>query len=187
MAKLGESKGKGKKYPATVLMLARDQYIKGFQYNQIAKKVSEITGRSCSPIIVSKWAKKYKWENDRISYVAAAINALDKDNVGQIARDLGDQVTAYREIRVKGLEELVKKGARSAGEAAEMIDKSIKGERQISMGTLAIRFLEQFASIVREEFGKLKCHECGVELDGDSLSSIVAARCKAFIVREVTQ
>lgn len=166
--------GKGARYPETIMMLARDYYIKGFQYVEIAKKVAEVTSRSTSPIIVSKWAKKYKWEEDRVEFMARALESAGERNVKLISNDVIEQTTAYRSAWMKGLEELVRLGARDAGQAVEMIDKGIKGERQITLGVLALRFLQEIVKVIREEVTDLE------------VCNRIASKLKAYVVEETT-
>lgn len=172
---LKKTTGKGVAYPPVAIMIARDMFIQGERYEDISQKINDTIGRKPSIPLISKWAKEYDWQNAKIEAIGRAVLANDNQNLGVISKDINEQVTAYKQVLVMGLQELVKQGAssRSMEGASEMIDRAIKGLRAIDSGVVQFKFLEMVFRVLKEEIGD------------PSVLSKVAIRLKSYVAEQM--
>lgn len=112
-------------------------------------KISESTGVPISTI--QSWKQMGGWQTLKQAVILSTETAIGKDMSKIISKEAEEHIKSYRTMQEKGLEQLVERDARSAGEAGELIDKGIKGERDIARGLITYRFVAEIARIIADE------------------------------------
>jgi len=132
---------------------ALELYLKDYTYSEIAKNLTESFGRIVSVQDISYWVRSGKWA-DRKNTMLTEVN---ENTVKIISDDLlarsKEQLGAYRDMVAMGLEAITDKTVTvdKVGEAVELIDRGIRGERQINSGLVAFKYIEHVVQIISEE------------------------------------
>ena len=145
-------------YPPKVVEFARELWLSGVPNEDIAVKVNEkFSGGRANSKLISGWSDKHNW---RKTAVVLEEKALQK-TTDKLAEILSNQdiehLLSYKLLEQKGKAALegdeVK--VRTAGEALDLVDKGIKGQRTIVSNALQMEFVMDVAKVIKEEITDL--------------------------------
>jgi transposase-like protein len=124
---------------------AKALYIQGKTFAHIAREIG------CNSRNISKWSQEESWPEDRAKvYVEGTALANQKASI-LISDRTTQQMQAYQEMLTKGIRALQETNVKSAGEAAQLIDKAIKGIGAIRQDALQVSFIEEVAAALKSE------------------------------------
>jgi hypothetical protein len=112
-------------------------------------EVSEITGLPIST--VAGWVQRYHWEQLRNETSVISQGKVLSDLTAVVSEDAEKHISIYKKMQEKGLSELEARNARTAGEAGELADRGIKGERAIVSGLVSRKLISLLAQVIGEE------------------------------------
>jgi len=124
---------------------AKALYIQGECFAHTAREIG------CNPKTVSKWSKEEGWPEERIKIYAESATLANQKSSILISGRIAQQIQAYQEMLLKGIGALQQTNVKSAGEAAQLIDRAIKGIGAIRQDTLQVRFIEDVATVLKSE------------------------------------
>ena len=129
--------------------------MQGQSFRDIARQISSQTGRKASAALIFKWSERYGWEEERdaleqraLARVAEETAALREDAMVDTIRG---QVSAYRSLWERGVSELMSLEITRPSDAIAMVDKGVKGEREILANAVTKQFLVDVAVIIKSE------------------------------------
>ena len=129
--------------------------MQGQSFRDIARQISSRTGRKASAALIFKWSERYGWEEERdaleqraLARVAEETAALREDAMVDTIRG---QVAAYRTLWERGVSELMSLEITRPSDAIAMVDKGVKGEREILSNAVTRQFLVDVAVIIKSE------------------------------------
>ena len=156
---MGNKKRIYTKYTDKLKAEAREMYVSGMSYNEIARKLDLNVPH------LSKIGKRENWPSDRAE-VAIRVKKEILDSVKD--REI-EHISMYQEMEQVGRNALTSEGilVRDAGQAASILDTGIKGERAVTGGLLELKFVmevlkvlhghipEEYFEVVRNRLGLL--------------------------------
>ena len=155
-----------KNYTAEDRIKARNLYFQDVPIRRIAGEID------CSLPVVYKWKKQENWDELREKARMEALEVVYPSLVEYYSKKEQEYIITYQEALEKGREGLKKRDIKTAAEAFEIVDKSIKGQRGIATKMIHAQFIADIATILKE---KIK--------DRDLLQDIVEDL-KLLVVRE---
>jgi transposase-like protein len=136
---------KNKQYPLQTREKAKCMYLNGESFRAIAREIG------CTESTIRYWCRKENWAEYRAQIYSASSAVVAEKTIGLLSEEMLGHIKAYQDLQRKGLEALRNAPVKSAREAAELIDKGIKGERSIAPESLSLRFLEEVANVIKSE------------------------------------
>ena len=158
MAKSGRKVGAPTIYSLEQIEKARKWFLEGKSLNQIARTLAEETGRHSTAPLILQWAERGRWKEQKAGIIektmTATVERVEQDREEYIQQ----QIDAYERMWEKGDKELHATNeegisilrSHNVSEAADLVDKGIKGQQQLSTGMLHIRFVNAMADIFDE-------------------------------------
>ena len=143
-------------YPSRTKILAKQLFLQGESFNGIAKKIREQTGTLCRPSTIKHWSNldhDGSWLEQRNRMLEKVERAVVAAEETVIKREFEEQLKAYEEMIQKGRAAMADFSVpvQKAGEAAELIDKGIRGWRSINAGLISLQYIQQVVNIINEE------------------------------------
>ena len=144
-----------KRYPMETIAAAKELYLERQSFRDIARQISSQTGRKASAALIFRWAEKGRWEEERDALEQRAL-ARVAEQTAELREDamvdtIRGQVAAYRSLWERGLDELRDMEITRPSDAIAMVDKGVKGEREILSNAVTRQFLVDVAVIIKAE------------------------------------
>ena len=144
-----------KRYPMETIAAAKELYLERQSFRDIARQISSQTGRKASAALIFKWGERYEWEEERDALEQRAL-ARVAEQTAELREDamvdtIRGQVAAYRSLWERGLDELRDMEITRPSDAIAMVDKGVKGEREILSNAVTRQFLVDVAVIIKAE------------------------------------
>jgi hypothetical protein len=140
-------------YHEGIIASAKEMYLRYISFNRIADAIFEQTGRKCSQSLVKYWADNQGWAEER----NRIMSRVNQEISGRITEEMIErqvkQRELYQKMQRKG-EEALDDGmvvVEKMGEAVQLIDTGVKGERQINSALVSLKYIELVVSIISEE------------------------------------
>jgi len=124
---------------------AKACYMQGAHFVDIARVIS------CNPDTVSKWSKEEGWPEDRMKLYAETTALAARETSNPISDKIKLQTQVYEAMLSKGIEALKNTDVKSANEAAQLIDKAIKGIDAIHEDALSSQFIYGVAEVLKSK------------------------------------
>ena len=129
--------------------------MQGQSFRDIARQISSQTGRKASAALIFKWGERYGWEEERDALEQRAL-ARVAEETAELREDamvdtIRNQVAAYRTLWERGVSELMSLEITRPSDAIAMVDKGVKGEREILANAVTKQFLVDVAVIIKSE------------------------------------
>ena len=144
-----------KRYPMETIAAAKELYLQGQSFRDVAREISSQTGRKASAALIFNWSERYEWEEERDALEQRAL-ARVAEQTAELREDamvdtIRGQVAAYRSLWERGLDELRDMEITRPSDAIAMVDKGVKGEREILSNAVTRQFLVDIAVIIKAE------------------------------------
>ena len=144
-----------KRYPMETIAAAKELCLQGQSFRDIARQISSQTGRKASAALIFTGSKRYGWEEERDALEQRAL-ARVAEETAELREDamvdtIRGQVAAYRTLWERGLDELRDMEITRPSDAIAMVDKGVKGEREILSNAVTRQFLVDVAVIIKAE------------------------------------
>mgnify|MGYP001039937643 FL=1 len=145
----------GKRYRMETIAAAKELYLQRQSFRDVAREISSQTGRKASPGLIFRWAEKGRWEGVRDALEQRALAKVAEQTAELREKAMADtvrnQVAAYRSLWERGLDELRDMEITRPSDAIAMVDKGVKGEREILSNAVTRQFLVDVAVIIKAE------------------------------------
>ena len=144
-----------KRYSMETIVAAKELHMQGQSFRDIARQISSQTGRKASAALIFKWSERYGWEEERDALEQRAL-ARVAEETAELREDamvdtIRGQVSAYRSLWERGVSELMNLEITRPSDAIAMVDKGVKGEREILANAVTKQFLIDVAIIIKSE------------------------------------
>jgi hypothetical protein len=138
-----------------IINAARELFFQDQSFRDIAEEISGITGRKASASLILKWAQRYGWTEEKKGLEQRAL-ARGAEETAKLREDamvdtIRGQVAAYRSLWERGINELMNLEITRPSDAIAMVDKGVKGEREILANAVTKQFLIDVATIIKAE------------------------------------
>ena len=144
-----------KRYPMEIIAASKNLYLQDHSLRHIAEEISRTTGRKASAALVFKWAAKGRWAEEKEALEAKAMARVAEETAELREKAMADtvrnQVSAYRTLWERGVSELMNLEITRPSDAIAMVDKGVKGEREILSNAVTRQFLVDVAVIIKAE------------------------------------
>jgi len=140
-------------YPEEIKIQAKELYLRGWNTGEIARMVKEWTGRGATPRLIGLWIEQRGWDKERAAFLESFSKKLTTKTETQMLERAEEQLDAYKQMISMGLKAIKDKSVTvdKASEIVDLIDKGIRGERQVSAGLVSWKYIEKVVSIISEE------------------------------------
>ena len=144
-----------KRYPMETIAAAKELCLQGQSFRDVARQISSQTGRKTSGALIFTWSKRYGWEEERDALEQRAL-ARVAEETAELREDamvdtIQGQISAYRSLWERGVSELMNLEITRPSDAIAMVDKGVKGEREILSNAVTRQFLVDVAVIIKAE------------------------------------
>ena len=129
-------------------------YLRGDSLGEIARVIRETSPyKKCAPVLVMRWKNKYGWEAERNNLMVVANEEILEAAGDDLRKRSQEQLETYKKMTALGKEALDQKliAPSDIKDVVDLIDKGIKGERVISMGLVATKYIEFVVKVICEE------------------------------------
>ena len=142
-----------KNYTEEQKLFAKDLYLRGVTLAEISEQIKETYGRRCDISLIKYWRDHENWE-------ATAMVIVDQSNkklAKLITTDLFDrhtkQLKAYQKMTDAGMKAIENEDVvvTRMSDAIDLIDRGIRGERQVAAGLVSLDLIQKLANIIVEE------------------------------------
>ena len=144
-----------KRYPMEIITAAKELYLNGSSFRDVAREISSRTGRQASAALIFKWAEKRRWAEEKAVLEARALARVAEETAELREKAMADtvrnQVAAYRTLWERGVSELMNLEITRPSDAIAMVDKGVRGEREILRNAATRQFLIDVAGIIKSE------------------------------------
>ena len=144
-----------KRYALETITAAKELYLQGSSLRDVARQISSQTGRRASAALIFKWSERYGWEKEKDALEQTAMARVAEETAELREKAMADtvrnQVAAYRSLWERGLDELRDMEITRPSDAIAMVDKGVKGEREILANAVTKQFLVDVAVIIKSE------------------------------------
>ena len=144
-----------KHYSMETIAAAKELYMQSQSFRDIARQISSQTGRKASAALIFKWSERYGWEEERDALEQRALARVAEETAALREAAMVDTirgpVSAYRRLWERGVSELVNLEITRPSDAIAMVDKGVKGEREILANAVTKQFLIDVAIIIKSE------------------------------------
>ena len=153
----GAGRPKGKKIPEYITQAAREMYQNHMKKSDILKALQEQYGWSVSLPWLTRKIHNESWDFERSSNDLKVLDGREvaererkyETRVGfDLSQRLNEYLEEYQLMRQKGKAGLEEHTARNVGEAGDLVDKGVKGERAIMEAVVSTRFVMRVYEIV---------------------------------------
>ena len=144
----------GYKYPPELIEEARKMYVTSqLSCATIAEELSRKTGKYIPGNTVTRWRAQNKWDEDRRALVVQQVSGQGKALDVELDDRTREHLRMYELMVQKGGQALeqVDLTMVKPTEAADIIDRGIKGEREIRSGAIALKLINSVIDILRSE------------------------------------
>jgi len=145
---------KVEKYSDQLKLKAKEMFLTGgYSLEDIAVKVRELSGRKANSALINHWVNRYGWKKEKEALFQRAGSEITRSITEAVLTRTTEQLSAYQDMVAMGLEAIKEKNVAvdKVGEAVELIDKGIRGERMISSGLVSWKYIEQVVQVITEE------------------------------------
>ena len=144
-----------KRYPMETIAAAKELYMQSQSFRDVAREISSQTGRKAAPGLIFRWAEKGHWEGVRDALEQRAL-ARVAEETAELREDamvdtIQGQISAYRSLWERGVSELMNLEITRPSDAIAMVDKGVKGERELLSNAVTKQFLIDVAIIIKSE------------------------------------
>ena len=144
-----------KRYALETIAAAKELYLQGQSFRDVAREISSRTGRQASAALLFKWSERYGWPEEKAALEARAL-ARVAEQTAELREDamvdtIRGQVSAYRSLWERGVSELMNLEITRPSDAIAMVDKGVKGERELLSNAVTKQFLIAVAVIIKAE------------------------------------
>lgn len=148
-----ETGKKHKRYLVKDRLKAKRLFLQGYNFYQIAKIISEDTKQPCQSRIVTLWAKKGGWKEEKEKMLVRVNEEVTVAAENDLIKRSEEQRNAYRKMIERGLEELTAGVVQvdKMTEIVQLINTGILGERQINAGLVSWKYIEAVITAISEE------------------------------------
>jgi len=147
------SRDDNSRYTEDIKAQAKELFLRGEPYSRISEEVRKTVGGKCTAALIKKWADDSNWLADKTKMMKRVSDKMVSFVSDDLYKRSKKQLDAYRQMIDKG-EAAIDAGTVTVdrkGEAIDLIDKGIRGERQISAGLVSLDAIEYLARIIAEE------------------------------------
>ena len=144
-----------KRYSLEIIAAAKQVHLQGGSFREAAAEVHKLTGRRASAALILKWCQRYGWAEEKTRLEQRAL-AKVAEETAELREDamvdtIRGQVAAYRTLWKRGIDELMNMEVTRPSDAIAMVDKGVKGEREILANAVTKQFLVDVAVIIKAE------------------------------------
>ncbi|MDP6064049.1 MAG: hypothetical protein QGI49_04585 [SAR202 cluster bacterium] len=144
-----------KHYSMETIAAAKELHMQGQSFRDIARQISSQTGRKASAALIFTWSERYGWEEERDALEQRAL-ARVAEETAELREDamvdtIQGQISAYRSLWERGVSELMNLEITRPSDAIAMVDKGVKGERELLSNAVTKQFLIDVAIIIKSE------------------------------------
>jgi len=144
-----------KRYALETIAAAKELYLQGQSFRDVAREISSRTGRQASAALIFKWSERYGWPEEKAALEARALARVAEETEELREKAMADtvrnQVAAYRTLWERGVSELMNLEITRPSDAIAMVDKGVRGEREILGNAATRQFLIDVAGIIKSE------------------------------------
>ena len=144
-----------KRYALEVVAAAKEMCLQGSSFRDVAREISSQTGRQASAALIFKWSERYGWAEEKEALEAKAMARVAEETAELREKAMADtvrnQVSAYRTLWERGVSELMNLEITRPSDAIAMVDKGVKGEREILSNAVTRQLLVDVAVIIKAE------------------------------------
>jgi len=174
----GKKKRKSQVYPDWIKEKAYEWFMKGYGYSWIAKWIKNNTEfETCRHTTIRNWAESKEsgtsWVEERAEKATQAIALRQEETDLDLPARSKAHLEIYQKMQEEGRNAIEVLPIESAKDAADIMDKGVKGERSVASGLVSVVFIRKVIEILTEEIN-----------DEDILGRI-ASRLKVLAVQEL--
>jgi len=151
--KRGRGRPKQSRYDFHVRVDAQTFYMEGKSCPEVAELLSKRLKKDITPQLIERWAVKYGWKDERKKAIIAASQEVTEGTKNSFIQRSKEHMAAYQELSSKGLQAIVdgEVDVEKIGDAVEMVDKGIRGEREVAKGLISVKLIEAVLNIIQDE------------------------------------
>lgn len=145
----------GSRYPLAAIALAKELFLDGRTFRNIAAELSEQTGRKSSSALVYRWCNRFGWAKEREELEKSIMERITEETASDRQEILIErtraQIAAYRTMWQRGITELNELEVKRPSDAIKLIDLGLKGEQTTVGKAIPTDFLISISEAIKSE------------------------------------